>query len=1278
MLVSFPLAASNVGKRYPSEKYTTADRTTGRILTVLTASEYSDAKPYQTHETWTADGEWIVFRSNRGGNGSQLFAVHETTGAIVQLTDAPAVNGGSINLSRKNMKLYYIRGGSVGGTGNYTGGKTELPRQIVELDIGTLLKDAMANAVKAPETYERIVVTLPEELRGSGLALDADETRLYLGIALNRPETPQPSASPPPTPATVQATSPSDSRSSIDSRNTNVAETREEARARFEAAGRGKSGIRAIDVQSGEITKVIDVDLRMGHLQANPWIPGEIIYCHETTGDAVQRIWTVRADGDGNRPVYAETPDEWITHETVSGPDEVMFNIMGHLPYLRKKPTGIAAFNLRTGQMKLLGQVEENLSEGRQGGFWHCNGSPDGRWATGDTFRGSIYLINRRTGKRTLLTAGHPMRPDHTHPIFSPDSRRILIQSGLFSGGKALHLMTVPTGEEDDDVSWPEITRKAKPGTRWWWMGSAVDSANITYNLETLSRAGIGGVEITPIYGVKGRETQYIDYLSPQWMKMLAFTLSEAGRLDMDVDMNNGTGWPFGGPEVSIDDAATKATFRDNRLETGKTGQKVKRAAPGGEGLVVDHLNKDAVKRYFEKFDRAFTKSGTPFPHSFFNDSYEVYGADWTPGLLDEFEQRRGYRLQDYFQELPADGATDVSARVIADYRETVADMLRENFTQVWVDWAHKHGVTTRNQAHGSPANLIDLYALVDIPECESFGITDFDIPLLRKDSIRKTNDSDPTVLKYASSAAHIAGKKYTSAETFTWLTEHFRTSLAQCKPELDLMFASGVNHVFFHGTTYSPKDAPWPGWKFYASIDMSPTNTIWRDAPAFFDYIARTQSFLQSGLPDNDFLLYLPIYDIWHEQRGNYYLPFSIHGMSERLPEFCSAVNQIMASGYDVDYISDRFVQTCTVENGMLKTEGGTLYKALILPAVKRIPVGTLSRIHELAQQGANVIFAGQYPEDVPGLFRLEERRQAFAGIMEKLRMEKTVTMGNFDASLLTRFDKYRESFVADRGGKLLRQKHADGHLYFFAMLQNNPIDDWVTLGTTAESAVFYDPLTGRKGKARVRTHDGKSEVCLQLQPGESIILKTFDSKNVSTGDWIYYQPTGKNVSLNAAWKMRFIESEPAVNEEFNLHTPVSWTELGDETLTKNMGTAIYETKFNFKKEQGKEYRLCLGDVRESAVVRVNGKNAGTLFAVPFETLVGELLQNGENTIEIEVTNLPANRISDYDRRNVEWRIFHEINFVSITYKNTRFDMWEPLPSGLLGPVVIKELEPK
>ena len=434
--------ASNVGRRYPSERREMVDAQTGVTMVVLTTDAASDAKPYQTHTTWTSDGEWIIFRSSRGGSGSQYFLVHEQKGDIVQLTDDPATSTGSPNLSRKEMKFYYMRGGPQRGQAENT---RELPRQLIELNLAALLPDAMDGTVKAPESYERVVATLPAELRESGgFALDADESAAYWGVAWG------PLPARPAAPATKAAAggAAADNRSAIDRRNTDPGEAREAARQRFAEAGRGPGGIRRIDLKTGQVSTVIDLDLRMGHVQTNHWVPGEIIYCHETTGDAPQRMWTVRADGTGNRPLYVETPDEWVTHETVSLPDEVMFNIMGHLPYLREKPTGIAVVNLRTNEMKLLGQMEEEMPRGGRGGFWHCNGSPDGRWAVGDTFSGDVYLIDRRDGRQLKLTTDHKMRPDHTHPIFSPDSKRVLIQSGLLSNGEQLDLISIPVPEK--------------------------------------------------------------------------------------------------------------------------------------------------------------------------------------------------------------------------------------------------------------------------------------------------------------------------------------------------------------------------------------------------------------------------------------------------------------------------------------------------------------------------------------------------------------------------------------------------------------------------------------------------------------------------------------------------------------------------------------------------------------------------------------------------------------------------------------------------------------
>mgnify|MGYP003619387267 FL=1 len=95
---------------------------------------------------------------------------------------------------------------------------------------------------------------------------------------------------------------------------------------------------------------------------------------------------------------------------------------------------------------------------------------------------------------------------------------------------------------------WPKTTETAKPWTRWWWMGNAVDEKGLDKQLTTLNKAGFGGVEIVPIYGAKGFEKQYINYLSPEWMKMLQFTTDKAKNLNMGVEMEDRTGWPIGGP----------------------------------------------------------------------------------------------------------------------------------------------------------------------------------------------------------------------------------------------------------------------------------------------------------------------------------------------------------------------------------------------------------------------------------------------------------------------------------------------------------------------------------------------------------------------------------------------------------------------------------------------------------------------------------------------------------------------------------------------------------
>ena len=860
---------------------------------------------------------------------------------------------------------------------------------------------------------------------------------------------------------------------------------------------------------------------------------------------------------------------------------------------------------------------------------------------------------------------------------------------------------------------WPEIKQEAKAGARWWWLGSAVDKENLHWAMQEYANHGIGALEITPIYGVQGNQSHNIPYLSDQWMEMLRFTQEQGRANGIEIDMATGTGWPFGGPWVPLEESASKAIFVNanfkgksvtdlplkvsdkdekysqlNKVMAYWQGKpydvtqyvkdglltwspedilksqmksaenktlkkvlklklkeldnanwqvvalyvrygvmKVKRAAPGGEGLVIDHFDRQAVANYLAHIEAAFERTHTPYPHTFFNDSYEVADATWTPTLLKEFERRRGYKLQDYFLLLQAG-----DAKIVSDYRETLGDLLLENFTNQWTAWAHRHGAITRNQAHGSPANLIDCYAAVDIPEIEGFGLSELGIKGLRRDPGKtRKNDSDFSMLKYAPSAAHICGKPYTSSETFTWLTEHFRTSLSQLKPDIDLMFCAGVNHMFFHGTCYSPKDDAWPGWKFYASIDMSPTNSIWRDAPYFMQYVERCQSFLQWGQPDNDFIVYLPVRDMWQKNTKKLLMQFSIHAMGSLAPEFIKSILAIDGAGFDSDYISDRLLLSTTFKDGMLQTAAGTRYKALVIPECKMMPENVRLHIEQLKTQGAHIIYGTQAAD------------LSAAAKPEAMKLEC--------------------------GLKAIRRKNPTGYHYFIANLSSNDIDDRLPLAVSFKDAVWFNPVNGDIIPASI---SGDSiDIC--LRSGESMILQTFtESISNQTHSSISNQSniTGKvsSISLSGPWTLSFAEEAPKVNKTFALDKLQTWETLDDDSAKITMGTGIYTTKFKLTKKDDPKgaWTIDLGDVRESARVYINGQFIGCAWSVPFVLDCKQALKVGTNELRIEVTNLPANRIADLDRRGIPWRKMEEINVVDINYKKTTYDQWEPMPSGL------------
>ena len=449
-------ASAQIGRRFPSEKKIVVDPVTGVPLTFLTSKPAGDSKIYQTHHQWTADGQWLVFRSNRVPG--QAMAVNEATGDLVQVTEGGFT--GMLCLADHSMSLYFLRilplpgeaitpppdvasiasagtprtdgpgdtapaaAAARGGRGGRGGPRG--PSQIIRVDLGKLFADSAAGKLQGAAAYEHVCGTVPPEFGAVGdVALDPTEEFVYFRVGNKE--------------LAAQHLAP---------------DTKPAAAFGPRNMGAGPTGLASMNLKTGAMKMITAVPFQIGHVQTNPYLPGEIVFCWETGGKAAQRTWTVLADGTGLRPLYPEAPYDWVTHEAVITKDEVAIAILGHrkpgvnddwgISGTREHPTGLAIVNLRTREMRIAGQTKTGS------GLWHVHGSPDGRWAVGDDFARNIYLIDRTTDEVILLSADHKRTAaDHPHPTFSADSTRIQIQSAMLAeDGRAMNICVIPVPEK--------------------------------------------------------------------------------------------------------------------------------------------------------------------------------------------------------------------------------------------------------------------------------------------------------------------------------------------------------------------------------------------------------------------------------------------------------------------------------------------------------------------------------------------------------------------------------------------------------------------------------------------------------------------------------------------------------------------------------------------------------------------------------------------------------------------------------------------------------------
>lgn len=874
---------------------------------------------------------------------------------------------------------------------------------------------------------------------------------------------------------------------------------------------------------------------------------------------------------------------------------------------------------------------------------------------------------------------------------------------------------------------------------RWWWFGPAVTNRQLEREMRLMKEGGIGGFEVQPVYPLAldneaaGIKTQ--PFLSKGFLESLRFTAEKARELGLRFDLTIGSGWPYGGPSVSVSQASGRLRVERMKVSEGlrrvktpdigisekllavfvanlqgqnvlpdsikeiteirdgaawlpeglngqyevlffissRTGQQVKRPAVGGEGFVMNHMDRASLDNYLHNVgDPMMQALGSNLPYAVFCDSLEVYNADWTGDLLEEFQKRRGYDLKPHLPALVVDlGAKTAGIR--RDWGKTLTELYNERFMSPLQEWAKKNRTQLRTQCYGVPGVALSSNAYVDLSEGEGHQWRQL------------------STTRWASSASHIYGRKVTSSETWTWLhSPSFRATPLDVKAEADRHFLQGINQLIGHGWPYTAEGIEYPGWRFYASGVFNDKNPWWIVMPDVSRYLQRLSFLLRQGQPANDVAIYLPNDDAWaHFSNGKIHM---VETLRELLGQ--NVIPGVLDAGHNFDFFDDdSFKQVGRVEKGALAL-GQNKYKVVILPGVQCIPLDTLQKLEEFARNGGILIATGHAPQEVPGLSSTQPEQQKLAELSRRI-FEGQTAIGHLvadDSNLLKsklnsllRPDVQLSPAVSEIG--IIHRKTEAAEVYFLANTSNINRSVKAMFRVQGMKAEWWNPHNGNVSPATIKAQtEADITIELELEPYGSRVL-VFTKRTLPTPQIKSPSTIPSHIDLSAGWQISFGQNGTSAQVD-TLH---SWTD--DEKTRYFSGVATYEKTVNVPESllqnglvvqldfgQGKAiaeepYRPPRGPgmqaaldapIREAAVVYINDRKAGSIWCAPFSVDVTGFLRRGENKIRIVVANTAINYMAghalpDYRLLNLRY---------GERFQPQDMDKVQPVVSGLLGPV--------
>jgi hypothetical protein len=857
----------------------------------------------------------------------------------------------------------------------------------------------------------------------------------------------------------------------------------------------------------------------------------------------------------------------------------------------------------------------------------------------------------------------------------------------------------------------------SRPGAFWCWLNGDVTKASITHDLEEMKKKGMGRAEIWDVAAINNPGGAYgsgPQFLGDESVEMIQYALSEGKRLGIKLGMVASSGWNAGGSWVTPDWAAKalysselkvagpqsfsgplpfpavpescpkdksglpvffrdiaviairdtpgkkitdltpivilKKNFDGNNLKwevpegnwillrfiCSNTGQHLVVPSPNSDGLFIDFFDPNATIRHLGYIlDRlGITKdnardSGLKY---FEFDSMELDEATpWADSMDSIFKARNHYDILSCLPAFAGWELADGNDRFLYDFRKTVSDQLIYSHYTTGRDFLAGYGMELVAEAGGPgppiwnscPVDALKALGNATVPRGEFW--------------VRNRNNL--FLVKEIASASHIYGMGIVDAESFTtW--RRWKDAPHDLKKHVDRAFCEGLNAITFHAFANTRPEHGLPGRSYHAGYDINPTATWWEQAKPFMDYLSRCSYLLGQGRFAADVVYY------YGDKAPNFFPDIQRSPDSPR-PEGLSA-------GYDFDIVNtDVLMNRMEVSGGKLILPDGLNYKLLVIPDRKDIPVDVVKKVNKLIAAGARVLI--QNPE-IAGDFAGD----TFKNISIDEALARLYILRDFTG------DPGKLDFIHRTAGK------AD--IYFVRNKTGQPISEACEFRIMNGKPEFWDPVTAQQYVlSDAKKVKGKTRVTLQLPPyGSCFVVFNPGSRRLPEYS---RSVAGPSKEIQGPWTLSFPEKwgAPASVE---LNELISWTDHAVEGIKYFSGTASYSNSFNIPKEwlgNNQPINLDLGEVLDVAEVFVNGKSAGTLWTSPFRTDIRDYVKEGNNDLEIKITNMWINRLTG-DMNLPPEKKFCRTNQPDIKKERSQpgDETYRVQRSGLLGPVSV------